>query len=63
MKKTYDVVVRVQFSTMVEIEASSEEEAIEKAIEAYDDGEIMPELYDGKEYCDGLGDVTAEESI
>ncbi|WP_080848953.1 DpnD/PcfM family protein [Cytobacillus gottheilii] len=62
MEKTYDVVVRVLFSTMVEIEANSEEEAIEKAIEQYDDGEIMPELR-YSEYYAGLDEVIADESI
>ncbi|MGO5014126.1 hypothetical protein ACTQ5K_20080 [Niallia sp. Sow4_A1] len=60
MEKTYDVVVRVLHSTMVEIKASSEEEAIEKAIEDFYDGEVMPGLECYKDFFDDL-DVFAEE--
>ena len=60
--KEFDVVVRIQYSTLVNIEANSEEEAIEKAIKQYFDGKIMEGLSDN-EYSDGLTEVTAEESL
>jgi len=46
-------------STRVEVEASSEEEAIEKAIEVYY-GEIMYDLGHNTDYFDGL-DVFVDE--
>lgn len=60
--KEFDVVVRIQFSTLVQVKANSEGEAIEKAIEQYYSGEIM-EGFSLNEYYDGLTEVTAEESI
>ena len=62
MKNTYDVVVRVLHSTSVEIKASSEEEAIEKAIEGFYDGEVMPGLECYEDFFGDI-DVFADESI
>jgi len=62
MEKTYDVVVRVLHGISVEIKASSEEEAIEKAIEDFYDGEVMPGLECYKDFFGDL-DVFAEETI
>ena len=53
----YMVKVKVSFSTLVEIEADTVEEAEGIVTEDYYNGMIMEEL-SGNEYCDGLEEVS-----
>lgn len=59
-EKYYDVVLRIQHSTMIRVKGISKEDAINKAKEQYYNEGIMAGLRDS-EYYDGLIDVTAEE--
>lgn len=59
---SYDVIIKVQHSTMARIEASTEQEAIEKAKQMFYNGEIMDDLADS-DYFDGITDVIAEDTL